>query len=255
MEAPDYAAARVKPLPLRSIVLQALLVAFMAWLYGGDLVRLARLLSAKVAVMTAQPSLALSVVGLLVTGALGASVAISALRNHPARWRVRRLSLVAAATLLLVDLGVLANRRTPMTVEESLVLTLHALAEDARAASGTAVVLRDPQELRALVARAPAPPLFVDGEKLAGWKLELRERCGGPAAEAGSAGPGTFLYCVSEDRSRAWVTVVATRDAQTFGSPAVIGTEAPWVAVVTPRPPDEPSEPSVWEPPTPDEGP
>ncbi|MFZ5438799.1 MAG: hypothetical protein ACOZQL_02260 [Myxococcota bacterium] len=244
----------MKPLPLRSIALQAILVAFMAWLYGGDLLRAVRAATSSVALLTVAPSLELSVIGLLVTGALGVTLGLTALRKQPSRWRARRLALVGAATLLLVDFGALANRHPPMTAVESLALTLHAFADEASAASGPESVAREPEALRALLARAPAPPLFVGGEKLAAWKLEVRERCAGPASDVGTATPGTFVYCVSADRHRAWVTVVATREAQTFGAPAVVGVEPPWVAEVAAAAPDEgerkPERP-VWEGPTP----
>jgi hypothetical protein len=101
-------------------------------------------------------------------------------------------------------------------------------------------------------------PYFVHGERVPEWKLELRERCAGPAVEAGEAQVGTIIYCVSVDRKQAWVTLVGAPLGQVFGPRGIVSTEPAWVGqvhVTAPEPPperDEPTEQPVWGAPTPD---
>jgi hypothetical protein len=122
------------------------------------------------------------------------------------------------------------------------------------------VVLRDPGALQQLVAQLGSEvPFFVKGERVPAWKVEVRERCPGPASDAGSASVGTLIYCVSTDRALAWVTVVGTPFGQVFGERAVISTEGLWVGEVhlaPEQPPEEadprpdPQDPPVWGVPT-----
>jgi hypothetical protein len=186
--------------------------------------------------------------------ALALTVVLTVVQRRPASWRVRRLALLGAVTLVLFDFGFIASRRTPVTVEAGLVGAVQGLAEAASQASGPEGVVRDPRLLEDLLSRGQVP-LFVKGERVPRWQLEVRERCAGPASEVGRATPGTLVYCVAGDSRSAWVTVVATRDAQPFGEPAVAGVEGPWLGLVkaAERPPQ--AEQPVWAPPTPEDEP
>jgi hypothetical protein len=239
----------------RAIVGHALFVAFLGWLYGGDLVRFVQAQRSPVSALPVVPSIGLALLGLVATIALAVTVVLSVVQQRPASWRGRRLALLGAATLVLVDLGLIASRRTPIAVEESLALAVQGFAEAASEASAPEVVARDPQLLEGLLTTSPVP-LFVGGERVPRWRLEVRERCAGPATEVGRATPGTLVYCVASDYRRAWVTLVATAGAQPFGEAAIVGADGPWLGDVhglEPEPRDE--EPPVWPSPTPEDAP
>ena len=231
--------------PLRR-VLQVSLFAFALWLYGGDLVIWVRAHGAEVSVMSAMPSLVLSVLGVAVAVFYGASL----VRELTAR--VRQLAFAAVLSLLFIDFTFIASRRAGLPTEAVLLETVHGLAAQASGESSLQSVARDPRVLRELLPRA-APPIYLKGERVEQWQVEVRERCEGPAAEAGQSPPGTVLYCVASNRQRAWVTVVATREGARFGPAAVVSVQPEWVGEVSAAPePVEPPRPApVWGSPTP----
>ena len=82
----------------------------------------------------------------------------------------------------------------------------------------------------------------------------------GVGVEPGQAAPGTLIYCVSNDRKQAWVTVVGTPQGQLFGPRAIVSTQDGWVGEVhvasppeaEPAPGEAPAEGApVWGVPTP----
>ncbi len=252
----------VQPQRAIAVVVRLLALGFFAWLYGGDLVRRAQAQSAEVAALSELPHLGLALAGVLVAlggfGVLGVALA----QRRPARWAPLRLLSSALVALALLDFVVLSSKKGLLTVDEQGQLAIDALAQAASDNSGVEAVLRDPAMLGAMAADLGAAPYFERGEPVGPWRVEVRERCAGPADDAREARPGTLIYCVAADFKHAWVTLVATRAGQVFGARQVVGTAPGWVGEVqVARPPERdseeafPPEQPVWDSPTPEAGP
>jgi hypothetical protein len=245
-----------RPLRFGLLVTQALLACFLLWLYPGDVVRYVRAQGAAVAVMTEVPSLPLALLGSLVALGFTATLLLVALRKQDGAWRPRRLLLASALFLLFLDFAVLSFRRSAISAERRLLLAVTTLTDEADANAAVESVLREPQLLQSFLGDVGPVPLFVEGQQVPAWKVEVRERCSGPALEPGAATPGTLIYCIAADRQRAWVTLVGAALGQTFGPPAIVSAEGDWVGVVRAlEPPAERDGPPVWGEPTPDEEP
>lgn len=224
------------------------LLAFLLWLYGGDLWRSAQLARAPFAALAASPHVPLAVVGLVVC-ALGVGLWVAGLRRGPT-WRGRALFPAAAALVLLVDFGVLSSGRPAVPFDLRVDAAVAAVVDGAQELATPAGVPVDVAQLTALAAGAGAPPFFVGGEPLGAWTLELVRGCAGPALESAGRAPGTLVYCVAPDRQTAWVSGV-TLDGP-FGQPRVRAGEGAPGRVVAPPPereaPDEPPPPAWGEP-------
>jgi hypothetical protein len=206
------------------------LAAFLAWLYGGDLVRAAQLTQAPFAAMTQAPSVPLAVVG--------AAVALLGLAAFfVARARVAFFGL--GAGLLLFDFGVLSSGRPPRSVDELVAGVVSVVADEAREQAEGAGVPREAAQLGRVLNELGAPPFFANGVQLQSWALEVKLGCAGPLAEVSGRRPGTLLYCVSADGQQAWVTAVTLDGA--FGAPRV-RTERGFVGVVSPA-----GAPYMWD--------
>ncbi len=230
------------------LVARLCFAALLWWLYAGDVTRWVRAQNAEVAVMNALPSLPLALLGVLV--ALAFTFVTLAPVVDP---KMKRTATSAALLLVAIDLLVISPRRSLLLPEETLFAALNTVVEAGNGASGTMVVARDPAVFDEALAPHTDVPLFVRGERVPKWKVQLREGCAGPATSLDGATPGTLVYCVASDRQQAWVTVVATANARTFGEAAMAGTEGGWVGLVTVARDDEPAAASpVWEAPTPE---
>ena len=243
----------MKPLRPASLVVQGLFGAFLTWLYVGDVVRFVRLQSAEVATVGDAPSLVLALLGSVVALGLLGTLGVTVTSRKPAAWRPRSLALVVGLGLLFLDFSFLSARRSPQSAEERLLAAVQALTQGANAEASPQSVPRDPALLRSFLDGLGPVPLFQQGERVAPWKVEVRERCTGPALEPGASPPGTLIYCVSGDRHRAWVTLVGTALGQTFGAPAIVAAEGGWLGEVFAAPePAEEAAPPVWGSPTPE---
>ncbi len=245
------------------LLAQLPVAAFLLWLYGGDLLRFVRAQSSPVTVMNELPSLPLSVLGTLV--ALGFTGTLLLERRFPPGWKPRRAAVLATLVLLLTDFLVLSSRRAFISAPHQLVNAVQRLAEVAREQSSPQGVPRDPRVFADALKNLGPIPIFLHGERVSAWQLTLRDNCDGPAADAQGAAAGTLIYCVSRDRQEAWVTVVATARAETFGEAAVVEVEGLFTGPVTRPPPQQAQEQEdeeedmeefspdgpVWEPPTP----
>lgn len=236
-----------------STVSRALFAGFLLWLYVGDVVRWLRLQTAAVAVMVDAPSLPLALVGSAVALAFLA-VVLSSLRPkpfvpaRPARW-----ISAAAVVLVFVDFMGISSRRDLSYPEDALVGAANIIATIGNEASGTDVVARSPALFDEALSRFSDVPIFVNGERVARWQLQLREGCAGPAADPQGAAPGTVVYCVASDRRQAWVNVVATARAKPFGDAAMTGVDGIWVGhVEVATAAAAPVEQPVWDTPTPE---
>jgi hypothetical protein len=186
---------------------------------------------------------------------IGGAVVLVLARKQPATWKPLRLLTIAMISLLFLDFVVLNSRASPLTTDEQSLLAAQYFAEAASREAGTEAVPRDPTLLASFLPGLGSVPFFVKGERVPAWKLEVRERCAGPAAEAGEATAGTVVYCVSNDRKQAWVTIVGTAQGQRFGARSIVSTQDGWVGQVHVAAPEEPEdapppEQPVWGAPT-----
>jgi hypothetical protein len=195
---------------MRARVGQAVLVLFLGWLYGGDLLRAAQLARAPFAAMTQAPSVPLAVVGAAVA-LLGVAAFFRA--------RARAAFYGLGVALLLFDFGVLSSGRPPRSTDELVSGVVSVIADQAREQAEGEGVSGDVAPLRRVLDELGAPPFFVEGVQLERWALEVKSGCAGPLDEVAGRRPGTVLYCVSADRQQAWVTAVTLDGA--FGAPRV----------------------------------
>ena len=239
-----------------SAVVRGLLLLFFGWLYGGDVARWIEAQSAEVTALNELPRLWLGLLGCVV--ALGGAVVMVMARQKPPAWQPLRLLSVALVSLLFLDFVVLNSRRSPLTADEQSVLAVQSVAESANREAATEAVPRDPTLLNSFLEGMGSVPYFVNGERVPAWKIELRERCAGPATDPGAAAVGTMIYCVASDRKQAWVTLVGAPLGQVFGKRAIVSTQEAWVGEVHVAPPEaapqeEPTDQPVWDAPTPDD--
>jgi hypothetical protein len=250
----------VTPLRVGPLLARVALLGFLGWLYGGDLSRWVEAQSAEVAVLSELPRLWLCLAGVAVAAGGAVVLAMAVATKKPSGWPPLRLLTIAAVSLLFFDFVVLSSRRSPISTEDRMLLAIHSLAEGATEAAASEAVPRDPTMLASFLEGLGPLPFFVNGERVASWKVELRERCAGPATEPGQLPVGTLIYCVAVDRKQAWVTLVGVPYGQVFGPRAIVSVKQGWVGEVhvpPPEPaasPDSPGE-SVWEQPTPDDAP
>ncbi len=235
------------------VVLRVVLLLFLAWLYGGDVVRWGQAQTAEVTALAELPRLWLGLLGCAV--AIGGAVVVVRARRRGPSWRPLRMLSIAALGLLFLDFVVLNSRRSPLSSEEQTLLAVQSFAEQASRASAVEAVLRDPALLTSFLEGLGTVPFFVDGERVSAWKLEMRERCAGPAVDPGQAAVGTVIYCVASNRQHAWVTLVGLPIGQVFGARGMVATKDGWVGEVhvpqpDPEPEGEPSEQPVWGGPT-----
>jgi hypothetical protein len=233
---------------LLATVAKGLLLVFLGWLYGGDVVRWGQAQVSEVTALSELPRLWLGLLGSAVT--IGGAAVLVLARQKPASWQPARLFTISALALLFLDFVVLNSRRSPLSSEEQGLLAVQHIADSASAESAPEGVLRDPSVLNSFLKELGAVPFFVKGERVEAWHLELRERCAGPDGEAGSAAPGTLIYCVASNRKQAWVTLVGTPNGEVFGKRAVVSTQDGWVGTVH-VPTAEPAEPQEELPPEP----
>ena len=243
----------MKRAKILGIVARASLLAFLGWLYGGDVWRWVQAQSAEVTALAELPRLWLGLLGCAVT--LGGAAVLVMSGQKPAHWKPSRLFTIAALSLLFLDFVVLNSRRSPLSSEEQTLLAVQSFAEQASRASAVEAVPRDPALLISFLEGLGTVPFFVDGDRVSSWKLEMRERCAGPAVDPGQAAVGTVIYCVASNRQHAWVTLVGLPIGQVFGARGMVATKDGWVGEVHVAQPEselegEPSEHPVWGGPT-----
>ncbi len=236
------------------VIARVFLLLFLAWLYGGDVLRWGQAQTAEVTALAELPRLWLGLLGSAV--ALGGAVVLVMARRKPSSWKPLRLLSIAALGLLFLDFVVLNSRRSPLSSEEQTLLAVQSFAEQVNRASAAEAVPRDPVLLASFLESLGSVPFFVGGERVTAWKVELRERCAGPAVDPGQAAVGTLIYCVASDRQQAWVTLVGTPLGQVFGARGMVAKENGWVGEVHVAPPepeaqDENFDEPVWGGPTP----
>lgn len=216
----------------------------LVWLYGGDLLDAVRARSAEVSAFSAPPTQAWpALVVLLMLGALGVGV-WGLLRGRTEDFKGYRLLPILLVCALFFDL-VLAESKGPLNSVQLAAMGLRQFQTQAQALARDKTVATDPALLRQALEGLGQPPYLVRGERARAWSLQVRSDCTGPVREAPGLEVGTFLYCVSKDRTQAWVSLVALPWSQTFGPPSVFSVDGePYAAVVQPPPPEPPASES-----------
>lgn len=242
------------PKPWSWWVADGVSLALLTWLYVGDLGDALAAKTAAVAAMRALPSPAFPSLALVVTFAAAVPAVVGVARRRGAEFKGYRLLPIAALVLLFIDFFAIFGQRPPLGTVEQVSLALHRLAQEAMA-QASPVAVPEARVLDGLTASLGPPPYLVKGEPLTAWRLETRTGCQGAATERGEAVAGTIVYCVSADRSVAWLTAVGLPAGRVTGEPQVVARGGvPVAAVVTSRPPDEPEEAPEDGAPVPAEG-
>ncbi len=220
----------------------------LVWLYGGDLLDALRARSAEVSAFLAPPPRLWPALVLVATlGALGVGLR-GALTDQGEGYKGYRLLPILLVCALFVDL-VLAEGQVPLRPEDLATLALRQVHDKAQALARGKKVPSDPAVLGSLVEGLGQPPYLVRGERARAWTLQVRPDCQGPVEEAPGLEVGTFLYCLSPDQSRAWVSLVALPWGKRFGVPTLFSAQGkPYVLPV--QPPPEPP-PAASTPPLP----
>ncbi|MFO0594516.1 MAG: hypothetical protein U0228_04410 [Myxococcaceae bacterium] len=235
-------------------IIEGLVALFLVWLYFGDLSRFVRAQSAEVVLMNQLPSLPLSLLGVLVAIAFGASYFGRLSGRVSADDRRRALVLFVAGSLVFIDFTILASSHSPISAEARVVAAIDGFTQAANQNSSHVAVPTDLRSLDEWAREQGRPPIFVKGSPVEHWRVELHEGCTGPLVGAPGVPPGTLLYCIAPNHRQAWVTAVANELGHPFGPVSVIAPDGAFVGVVglaREIPDDEPDE-RVWERPPPE---
>lgn len=136
-----------------------------------------------------------------------------------------RLVVMAAVVVVFAKLLVLPDVELPIYAPEPAALVVEAgrrvagaAVDAAEAAEG--VLPEDPALLTASLAELGRPLYLHHGVAVESYLLRVLHGCDGPHGEPGDDPPGTIYYCLSPDRRRGWVSVVALPGRR--GAPDVV---------------------------------
>ncbi|MBM7114209.1 hypothetical protein [Archangium primigenium] len=226
----------------QTLLLNAVSLVLLLWLYGGDLWDALRARSAEVSAFLAPPPLVWPALVLGVTVVLGAVGAWGLLKGQGEGFKGYRVLPILLVVALFVDL-VFAEGQGPLRAEDVAALTLSQFQERAQGLMREGKVPSTPEVLRPVVEELGQPPYLVRGERARAWSLQVRQDCTGPVAEAPGLEVGTLLYCVAPQKDRAWVSLVGLPAGSRFGLPAVYSTQGqPYGVVVEAPPPEDPAD-------------
>lgn len=147
------------------------------------------------------PELALAIVAAaLVLGAW--------LRKRPPEHKLFRVTPVAAVVALALQAFVMPSYFLPFPAD-ALALTQLADAEPSPYLEDDGLFTVDPARVAAAFGEVDTPFLDRDGKKQGRWRAIVQKGCAGAVTELPSGvEAGTVLYCVSADRTRAWLSAV-----------------------------------------------
>ncbi|MGC4116610.1 MAG: hypothetical protein QM765_18970 [Myxococcales bacterium] len=207
----------------------------------------------RVAALLALPPWWLYAGTLLLSAAALVAAVVSRVRRLPPDRPPYRLLPVIAVLLLAVQVFAVPQSRLPLPADE-VVLAQASLLEAESFVEEDGLFTTAPERIQAGLGPFEAPFLGRDGEPLGHWRPVVRTNCAGPALEVPAAmEAGTLLYCVSSDRTNAWLSFVGLEGLA--GSPRVVqldegGATVSWEQPKKKAPPEpETPEPSPSEPP------
>lgn len=196
------------------------------FLYGGELADWLRAREAPVAAFLAPPEVGFAMLAL----GVGLATALVTLWGWRAgrddTFRGYRLLPIAASILVFVDVFVLGANRSPYQSHEVVAAALSHLQERATYLGEAGRVPTSREQLEPILIELGQPPYLVRGRTLPAWILVVRTGCTAPSLDVEGLGPGTVIYCVSADETRAWITAVGLPWHQRFGEPAPVSSPA-----------------------------
>lgn len=208
--------------PSRKTLLgNVLSLAALGWIYGGDLSDALRARTAEVSALTALPSPVWPAAVLALAVGCAVVVVSGLARGRAEDFKGYRLLPILLVGSLFVDL-VVAESRVPLSSLDIASMSLQRFQQLAQELTTGQVVPDDPRVLQPLLAQLGRPPYLVRGAPVEAYTLQVRGDCEGPVREAPGVLPGTLLYCVTEDRAAAWVTLVGLPAERRFGAPEVV---------------------------------
>lgn len=215
-------------------------LAFLLFLYVGDLVDYLRAQRAEVSAFGKPPNVLFAALVLAaVTGVL-VLLTLKLMQGVEAKNRVFRLLPIVAVVSIFIDLFVLSVDDTLINPADQMSLALQLFGKTASERGTASQVPSTDRDLADIVKEFGAPPYLLRGQPAPAFTIQRRENCEGPVGEAPGAQVGTFLYCVAADKRTAWVTLVALPYEERFGVAKVLSRDGrPMVAIVTPLVPEE----------------
>ncbi|HEY3449148.1 MAG TPA: hypothetical protein VGK67_22515 [Myxococcales bacterium] len=186
---------------------------------------------------------------LLAAAALVAAL-VAALRRLPPDRPPYRVLPVLAVLLLGVEVFAVPQSRLPLPADE-VVFAQASLLEPEAFAEEDGLFTTSADKVLSGMGPFDAPFLGRDGESMGRWRPVVRTGCTGPVTEIPAAmDAGALLYCVSADRTRAWLSFVGLEGLA--GNPRVVQAEEGGATLYWARPPKTspagPPEPAPVEP-------
>jgi hypothetical protein len=233
-------------LPSRKTLLaNAVSLVVLGWLYGGDALHAVRARDAEVAAFSRLPSVVAPSVVLVLMGAVAAVVGWGLAKRRGEDFKGYRLMPILLVGALMVDL-LRSDAAEYLSSSELSASALQLFRDEAGALATAEAVPTDAARLQAVVEKLGAAPYLVHGQPVGPYTLQVRQGCSGPVLETQGARPGTLFYCVAQDASEAWVSLVGLPAEQRFGAPAIVSVGgAPQVVRVVPQQPAEQGAPSM----------
>jgi hypothetical protein len=209
-------------IPRIGIAVNAALFAFVAWLYGGDLLEAAQAASNEVAALAAPPSVPFAAVALGLALAGGGLTAFGALKKRDREWRGYRVMPIVAVVVVFVDLFMISAAKSPFPSYARAASALELLERRLNELSTERAVPTDERTLQELARELGSPPWLLHGAPIAEWSVSVTNACTGPRLEAPGHRAGTILYCIDASASHAWITLVGLPSGTRFGASQVI---------------------------------
>jgi len=151
---------------------------------------------------------------------------------------------VLAVVVLAVEIFAVPRCRLPLPADE-IVYAQASLLEPEAFVEEDGLYTTSADKVQAGLGPYEAPFLGRDGEAMGRWRAVVRTACAGPVAEVPAAmEPGALLYCVSADRTKAWLSFVGLKGLA--GEPRIVREEEGGATLAWESPPKR--EPEAGEP-------
>lgn len=227
-------------IPRVAVAVNVACFALLAWLYGGDLSDAARASSSEVAALSAMPSVAYAGAMVVLAAIGGGLTVVGVLKKRDRAWKGYRIMPIVTLVGLFVDVLIVSADKTPFPSAQRAAVAIQLVEQRAGELASPDSVPTDSAKLQAIVDELGPPPWLVKAQPLPKWTLQVEQGCAGPKLDRGSAGAGTLIYCVSPDRSQAWITAVGLPREERFGAPQLVASGGqPMVGLVQKRVTDD----------------
>jgi hypothetical protein len=194
----------------------------LAWLYGGDLLDAVRAQSNELGALAQLPSVPFAAIMLALALVGGALTVRGVLQRRGGDWRGYRVMPIVAVVGLFVDLFLISANKTPFSSAARAAAAVETFEQKANALATSSAVSSDSATLEKALEDLGDAPWLLNGRPLGRWTLKVVGDCAGPKLDRGDAAPGTMVYCVSVDRTQAWITAVGLPAGERFGSAQMV---------------------------------